>query len=323
MVALVTGGTGFLGSKVVRALIENGHDKVVAFDLYPNETNLAGVLDRVEIVRGDLSSFTTILNLIETHKPETIHHLGALLAPSETDPEAGIRVNALGTYYLLEAARLFGVSQMIFASSITVISSTDPDAQSLHDYSPTHPETVYAATKLFSENMGRYYRRQHGFDFRGIRLPSVIGPGVKSDGYVQYFNKTIELSAKGSPFEIYVRPDTRLPVVHVDDAAEAFLHLAAAPTEKIKAVVYAIMGPCPTPSAQELVDLVSSKIPGARLSFKVDEYVQRMFDNILRLPLDDRYARQEWGWKPRFELEAIIDDFIAKIPRQSAEEPAL
>ena len=323
MVALVTGGTGFLGSKVVRALIENGQDKVVAFDLYPNETSLAGVLNSVEIVRGDLSSFTTILNLIETHKPEKIYHLGALLGPSETDPEAGIRVNALGTYYLLEAARLFGVSQMLFASSITVISSTDPDAQSLDDYSPTHPETVYGTTKLFSENMGRFYRRQHGFDFRGIRLPSIIGPGVKQDGHVQYFNKTIELSAMGSPFELYVRPDTRLPVVHVDDAAEAFLHLAAAPTERIKAVIYAIMGPRPSPSAQELVDLVTSKIPGARLSFRVNDHVQRMFDGILRLPLDDRYARQEWDWKPRFELDAIIDDFISKVQRQSAEEPAV
>jgi nucleoside-diphosphate-sugar epimerase len=94
---------------------------------------------------------------------------------------------------------------------------------------PTRPDTVYAADKLFSENLGRFYRRQHGFDDRGLRLPALIGPGTTSHGFAEYFNKVIEESAKGNPYEVYLEPGNRIPVVHIKDAARAFVDLAAAP----------------------------------------------------------------------------------------------
>lgn len=314
MSVLVTGGTGFLGSQVVRLLLERGEQKVVAFDLFPNERNLADVLDRVEIVRGDLGRFSNVLNLVQTHKPEKIYHLGALMSVAcEADPEAGIQANALGTYYLLEAARMFGVSQLIFASSIGVVSSTDPNATSMDDYSPTQPDTIYGATKLFSESLGLAYRRKHGFDYRGLRFPAIIGPGTASAGYVQYVNRAIEESARGNPYDIYVEPSSRLPLVHIKDAVRSFVDLADAPQEQIKTVNYAILGPPPTPSAEELVDLLRAKIPGAKLGFKVDKDIQRMMDVIVRLPLNDSYARQEWGWKPAFGLDALVDDYLANM----------
>src|SRR5271170_6743756 len=117
MSVLVTGGTGFLGAYVVRSLLDQGEKKVVALDLFPNERNLADVLDKVEIVRGDLGKFGNVLRLFEVHKPKSVYHIGAMLAPAcDADPEAGIQTNALGTYYILEAARLFGASQVVFAS---------------------------------------------------------------------------------------------------------------------------------------------------------------------------------------------------------------
>jgi threonine 3-dehydrogenase len=316
MSVLVTGGTGFLGAHVVRFLLEKGERKVIAFDLFPNERNLADVLDKVEIVRGDLGKFSNVLRLVQTHKPESIYHIGAMLAPAcDGDPEAGIQANALGTYYILEAARLFCVPQVVFASSISVLSAANPNDQTVNDYSSARPETVYGAAKLFSENLGLFYRRQHGLDYRGLRLPALIGPGTMSHGYAEYFNKVIEESAKGNPYVVYVEPRNRIPVVHIKDAARAFADLRAAPQERIKTVNYIVIGPTPTPSALELVDLVKTKIPGAKIGFKVNENIQKIMDQSSRLPFDDRYARQEWGWRHEYDLDAIVDDFLAQTKR--------
>ena len=77
----------------------------------PALRHLEDVLHEVEIERADIGGFSNVLRMVERHRPRTIYHIGAMLAPGcDTDPEAGIRANALGTYYILEAARLFGAS---------------------------------------------------------------------------------------------------------------------------------------------------------------------------------------------------------------------
>lgn len=119
--ALVTGGTGFVGSHLVRLLLERGVRKVVVSGATGNPGPLADLRDHVTIERSDIGVFTDVLRLVEKHRPRTIFHIGAMLAPAcDEDPEAGIRVNALGTYHVLEAARLFGARQVVFASSLSV-----------------------------------------------------------------------------------------------------------------------------------------------------------------------------------------------------------
>ena len=201
---LVTGATGFIGSHLVRLLLETVSDKVVASNVSGSARHLEDVRDKVEIVRADIASFSNVLRLVQTHRPKTIYHIGAMLGPAcDSDPEAGIRANAMGTYYILEAARLFGVQQVIFASSMSIFTGAYSSEPILNDFSVTRPDFIYGAAKLFSENIGLFFKRQYGFDYRGLRLPNIIGPGTQTHGYLEYFNKTIEESAKGHP--------TRLP----------------------------------------------------------------------------------------------------------------
>ncbi len=309
-VALVTGGTGFIGSHLVRLLLDNGK-KVVASNISGSARNLEDVKDQVNITRADISSFTDVLRLVETHKPSTIYHIGAMLAPScDDNPQAGIQTNAIGTYHILEAARIFGVRQVIFASSMSVLSGSVSPEPVLNDYSVTRPDFIYGAAKLFSENLGLFYKRKYGLDYRGIRLPNVIGPGALTHGYLEYFNKTIEESAKGHPYTCYVGPQTKIPVLHIQDAVRAFIELFAAPIAKIKTVNYIALGPTPMPTHADLVNIVKAKIPGAKIGYKINDPVQKLIDSACAKAYQDSFAQKEWGWKHKYGLVEIVDSFL-------------
>lgn len=311
---LVTGATGFVGSHLVRVLLEKGGAKVVASNTSGSRRNLEDVQDRLEFVRADIGSFTNVLQMIETHRPETIYHIGAMLAPAcDADPEAGIRANALGTYHILEAARLFGVQQVIFASSMSVFTGAYASEPVLDDFSVTRPDSIYAAAKLFSENLGLFYKRQYSFDYRGLRLPNVIGPGTQTHGYLEYFNKTIEESARANPYSLYVAPRVKIPIMYIHDAVRAFVELAAAPLAQLKTVNYIVLGPTPFPTAEELVQTVRAKIPSARLDFQINQKVSDMIESVTALPFEDKYARQEWGWQHRYGMDDIVDEFVAQV----------
>ena len=150
---LVTGATGFIGSHLVHLLLERGEEKIVASNVSGSTRNLE--VDKVEVVRADIGSFSDVLRLVQVHRPRTIFHVGAMLAPAcDAEPEAGITNNAIGTYYILEAARLFGVEKVIFASSMSVLSGAYSSEPIIHDFSVTRPDFIYGAAKLFSENIG-------------------------------------------------------------------------------------------------------------------------------------------------------------------------
>src|SRR5262249_34163393 len=100
------------------------------------------------------------------------------------------------------------------------------------------------------------------------------------------------------------------PILYFKDAALAITTLAEAPPERIKIVNYVLAGPRPT--ALELANLVKQRRPEAQINFEVDLEIQARLDNSMR-PIDDRFAREEWGWKPTFGVDAMIDDFLAEL----------
>lgn len=309
---LVTGGTGFIGAQLVRTLLGKGEKDLVVFDINPSNQLLDDVTDQIEVIRGDLGNFSHILNVVKTFRPSKIYHLGGMLSvPSDNDPAAALRANAMGTFHILESAKLFDVPQVLFSSTIATY-GWDIREDVLDDYTVQRPQLFYGATKVFSEHMGLFYRRKYNLDFRGVRYPAIVGPGVKTPGVVQYTSWVIEESAKGNPFTLRVKPETKCPVVYFKDAAAAIVKLAEAPFSNIKMVNYVLTGVTPIASAQELVDMVRKRIPAARISFEPDLDLLKVIDKLL-LPIDDRLARQEWGWKPEYDQERIIDDFLEEM----------
>lgn len=310
MTTLITGGTGFIGAEVVRILLAKGEKKPVVFDINPALHRLDDVADQIEVVRGDLGNFSHVLNVVQKYKPNVIYHLGGMLSvPSDADPPAAFHANVLGTFHVLEAARLFEVPQVLFSSTLATY-VRDIQEEVINDYTLQRPQLFYGAAKVFCEHLGLFYKRKYGLDFRGVRYPAVIGPGVKTPGVVQYTSWVIEESAKGKPFTIWVTPDCRIAVIYFKDAAGALVQLAEAPVQNIKMVNYLITGPAPSPSAGELADLVRAKVPGAQIDFKPDMELQAILP--LR-PVDDSKAREEWNWTPQYNIERIVSDFLAEL----------
>jgi threonine 3-dehydrogenase len=113
MATLITGGTGFIGAEGVRLLLDRGEKDLIVFDINLSSKRLGDAAERVKTMRGDLGNFSQVLNVVKDAQPHTIYHLGGTLSvPSDADPAAAMRANALGTFHVLEAAKLFGVSQV-------------------------------------------------------------------------------------------------------------------------------------------------------------------------------------------------------------------
>jgi threonine 3-dehydrogenase len=161
---------------------------------------------------------------------------------------------------------------------------------------------------VFSELMGRFYKRKFGLDFRGVRFPAIIGPGVKTPGVAQYNSWAIEEAWKGRPFKIWVTPETRCSAMYYKDAALSMIRCGDAPLEKIKMVVYLVGGLFL--SAQELVDAIKKFIPKAQIEFFPNVKIVEIMSSK---SIDTRRAREELGWVNQYPLHKAIEDFINEI----------
>jgi len=309
MATLVTGGTGFIGAEVARVLARKG-ERPIVFDINERKTLLKGVEDRVTVVKGDLSNYSHVFSAVSKYGIDVIYHLGSMLSlPSDADPWSSFRVNTQGTFHVLEAARILGVKKVIFSSTLATYGSDIRDPV-IDDYTLQRPTLFYGCTKVFSELMGRFYKRKFGLDFRGVRYPAIIGPGVKTPGIVQYNAWAIEEAAKGNPFKIWVTPETRCAAMYYKDAALSIVKCAEAPLERIKMVVYIVGGLYF--SAQELVDTIKKFIPGAKLEFVPDMEKVEIIKGLSK-PIDTRYAREELGWVDQYPIDRTIEDFIKEL----------
>lgn len=194
---LVTGGSGRLGGYVTPRLQEEGHE-VTDFDAVPH----AVVENQAPFIQGDLTSLEDCLRAVNYSQAEVIVHLGALPGPHEMINRPGwrqqqsgpedltMRVNTMGTYYLLEAARKLGtVRQVIFASTFYTLGlgnriSDRPfqvDYLPIDEEHPLRPEDSYGLSKVFGEELLRAYVRAYGisavaFRLMGLKFPHLDNP---------------------------------------------------------------------------------------------------------------------------------------------------
>jgi len=312
MNVLITGGTGFIGALLARMHVGNG-DNVVILDIAPNMTRIDDIASDVAIVRGNLAYAPEVNNVVRDYSIDRILHMGSMLsAPSDANPWASYEVNVHGTVNVLEAARLFGGAQVVFASTIATFGLEA--GRVADDATVQRPTTMYGCGKAYIENLGRFYKHRFGLDFRCVRFPSVIGPGAKVRHVSQYNAWMIEFPLRGIPFECFVTPETKMPTMYYKDAASAVYSIADAPLANIKTVHYNVAGIVPTTSASDIEAVVRRHVPGAQITYVPDPQIMEYYRTFKIEVLDDSRARQEWGWCPAFpDIDTVLLDFKAEL----------
>jgi len=312
MSVLVTGGCGLIGSMLARILMEKG-EEVWVFDKLSGSPRLSGIEGQVKILQGDLGNLPQVLQAVKESAPRAIFHLGSMLSfPANADPQAAFSTNVAGTYHVLEAARLFRVPKVIFTSTMATYGLHIQEPV-INDFTLQRPITMYGSTKVFAELLGRFYRTKYGIDFRAVRYPSIVGPGANV-AHVSIYNAwAVEKAFYGQPYDIFVEPDIRCPVLYFKDAARALILLDAAPAESIQMACYLLGGIKPMISAQELVAEIKKHFPQAKFDYKPDPLAMAFHGSMQGVVYDDTVAAREWGWRPQYSLESMVADFYAEL----------
>ncbi len=310
---LVTGGAGFIGSTLAKMLLEQDRG-VATFDIKPSSPMLEAYKEKLTHFQGNLGNMGEVLTVIQASQPKTIFHLGGMLStPSEQNPQAAFQANVVGAYNVLEGARLFGVKQVIYASTNGTFGLDLEGLTSVDDRTLQRPFTMYGSSKLFGELLGRFYHRRYGIDFRSIRLPAVVGPGAKTKNVSIYNAWAIEKSFFREPYEIFVTPETACPIIYYKDAARAFLEISAASEDRIKTMNYILAGIEPMPTAKQLKETILRYLPLAELSFNPDPLAMTFHKMSQGVRWDETPATKEWDWKARYGLDEMVKDFVREL----------
>ena len=152
MSILLTGGSGFIGVPLTKELIQRGY-QVVVFDAQPNLNALGELVERLRIVRGDVTVFNEVFDVVKKYKVTDVFHLAAILSSAcEENPSLVFEINVGGTLNVLEAVRAGGAKKFIFPSSIATYGSGV--AVPVGEDARQEPLSFYGATKVFCELLG-------------------------------------------------------------------------------------------------------------------------------------------------------------------------
>tara|TARA_B100001123_G_C15215671_1_gene989121 strand:+ start:508 stop:1473 length:966 start_codon:yes stop_codon:yes gene_type:complete len=306
---LVTGASGQIGTDLVGELRKRyGREAVVASDIRepePDSPILDGPFRFLSVLDGD-----SMESSIQEEGIGTVYHLAAILsATGEAKPELCHRVNVGGTVCVLEAARDFKL-RVYAPSSIAVFG---PDAPKIApQVTPLNPTTMYGKTKVTGEVLAMNYWKQYGVDVRGIRYPGLISwkapaGGGTTDYAVDIFRAAIETGH----YECFVREDTQLPMMYMDDAIRGTISLMETPSENLGPSRAGYNIGAMSFTAGELADAIARRIPEFTCDFAPDE--RQNYADSWPNDVEDLEAREDWGWEPRFNLEEMVDEMLIRM----------
>ncbi len=307
---LVIGSAGQIGSELTLALREiYGGDNVIAGirKTKPSE-KLAGT-GPVEVV--DALDRENFVSVVKKNNVDVIINMAAILsATGEKNPMLAWDVNMNGLINVLEVAREFKMKQVLVPSSIAVFGPSTPIDNTPQE-TVLKPTTIYGVTKVAGELLGDYYVKRYGLDVRGLRYPGIISNETLPGGGTTDYAVAIYYEAvKNKKYTCFVNAETRLPMMYMPDCLKATIDLMQADFSKLRHHSDFNVGAMSF-SVAELAGSIKKYIPEFEISYEPD-YRQEIADSWPN-SVDDTAAREEWGWKPDYDLDAMTRDMLKVI----------
>ncbi len=311
---LVIGASGQIGVELTLALRKiYGANNVIASDLREENPLLHGTGPYVSM---DVMNKEMLHVQVIRQGVTQIYLLAAILsATGEKNPNLAWHLNMQGLLHVLDIAREEKLQKVYWPSSIAVFGPTSPK-KDCPQKTIIEPTTVYGISKYAGEFWCNYFFNKYGVDVRSLRYPGLISyksaPGGGTTDYaVEIFHEALE----ENHYDCFLKEDTYLPMMYMPDAIRATIELMEAPVQNIKTrTSYNLSGMSFSP--KEIAAEIKKHIPGFTINYKPD-YRQAIADSWPQ-SIDDSVAREEWGWKPEYDLERMTKDMLENLKESIA-----
>lgn len=307
---LVTGSSGQIGSELVMAWRGiYGGENVIASDKCSGASKKITSSGPFEIL--DVMDKNAISQIIDKYQVDAIVHLAAILsAAGEKNPMLAWNVNINGMINVLELAREKGIKRVLIPSSIAAFGPSTPINNTPQE-TILKPTTMYGITKVAGELLADYYVAKYGMDVRGLRYPGIISNETLPGGGTTDYAVAIYYDAvKYGKFECFLSEETMLPMMYMPDCLKATIDLFQADFSKLKHFSDFNVGAFSV-TPKLMAESIKKYIPDFEITYKPD-FRQAIADSWPN-SIDDSCAREEWGWKPAFDLDSMTQDMLKVI----------
>ncbi|HIR36844.1 MAG TPA: NAD-dependent epimerase/dehydratase family protein [Candidatus Limisoma gallistercoris] len=308
---LIIGSTGQIGSELTMKLRGiYGGGNIVAGYIKGAEPK-GDLLESGPSAMVDVTDAGQIADAVKKYKIDTIYNLAALLsAVAEAKPQLAWKIGMGGLFNVLEVARECGCA-VFTPSSIGSFGDDSPKDKTPQD-TFRNPHTMYGVTKVSGELLSDYYFYRFGVDTRSVRFPGLISYVTLPGGGTTDYAVDIYYSAvRGETFECPIAAGTFMDMMYMPDALRAAIEIMEADPAKFKhrnSFNIASMSFDP----EIIYAAIRKYIPEFKMVYKVDSLRQKIAESWPN-SLDDTCAREEWGWKPEYDLDAMTRDMIARL----------
>ena len=311
---LIIGATGQIGSELTMKLRREYPEGQIVAGFIKGAEPKGVLLESGPAEEVDITNAQMIADAVEKYNVDTIYNLAALLsAVAEARPHLAWKIGVGGLYNTLEVAREKKCA-VFTPSSIGSFGKNTPHVKTPQD-TIQRPDTIYGVTKVTGEMLSDYYARRFGVDTRSVRFPGLISYVAPPGGGTTDYAVDIYYSAvKGEKFKCPLKPGTFMDMMYMPDALRAAVEIMEAdPTRLVHRNSFNIASMSFDP------EIISAKIkehvPGFEMEYELDPLRQAIADSWPD-SLDDTCARQEWDWKPEYDLERMTVDMLENLRKK-------